>query len=173
MKNAILPLLTLLVFTSCNTPKVVYDYDDQLDFNQFRSYSLYPEMESGLSMLDEKRLLEAVDAVMREKGMLQSSSADLYLNIFTQEYEERNRNNLGVGISGGSRGLGVGISGGIPVGGPDRYMVIYFDLIDVKQDQLVWQAEVSRKFNPNASPEKRRQWFEKVVEKAFSRYPPK
>lgn len=172
MKKSINLILLLLVITSCNAPKVAYDYDDQISYNQFRSYSLYPELESGLSMLDEKRLLEAIDIVMQQKGVAPSASPDLYLNIYTEEYVERNRNNLGVGISGGRRGLGVGISGGIPVGGPKQYLIIYFDLIDVQKDQLIWQAEVSRKFNDNASPDKRRQWFQKVVEKAFSKYPP-
>ena len=165
--------MLLTVITACNAPKVVYDYDDQINYNQFRSYSLYPELETGLSMLDEQRLLEVVQDVMRQKGISQSSSPELYLNIVTQEHQERSRNNLGVGISGGRRGLGVGISGGIPVGGPKQYLIVYFDLIDVSRDQLIWQAEVSRKFNANTSPQERRQWFVKVVEKAFSKYPPK
>lgn len=173
MKKPIILVLLLTVITACNAPKVAYDYDDQINYKQFGSYSLYPELESGLSMLDEDRLLQAVQNVMRLKGISQSSSPDLYLNIFTQQHQERSRNNLGVGISGGRRGLGVGISGGIPVGGTKEYLIVYFDLIDVSQDQLIWQAEVSRKFNANASPQERRQWFVEVAEKAFSKYPPK
>ena len=173
MKWKIPALLLFLVSIGCSGPKVVYDYDDQVDFHQFRTYDIYPELQTGLSMLDEKRLLEAVDAVMQEQGFSKSTSPDLYINIFSEQFQEPSRNSLGVGISGGSRGLGVGISGGVPVGAPDRYQVLVLDLIDVGADQLIWQAEVQAKWNANASPEQRRAWFQKSLTKAFSAYPPK
>lgn len=166
-------LLILLVCIACGGPKVVYDYDDKVDFRQFGTYDVYPELQTGLSALDEKRLLEAVDAVMQKQGFSRSTSPDLYINIFSEQYQEPTRNRLGVGISGGSRGLGVGISGGVPVGGAERYQVLVLDLIDVRVDQLIWQAEVQAKWNANATPEQKRAWFLKAVEKAFSAYPPK
>ncbi len=173
MKWKIPVIVLLLALIACGGPKVVYDYDDKVDFRQYRTYNIYPELQTGLSMLDEKRLLEAVDAVMQEQGFSKSTSPDLYLNIFSEQFQEPTRNRLGVGISGGSRGLGVGISGGVPVGGPDRYQVLVLDLIDVRVDQLIWQAEVQAKWNASATPEQKRTWFQKAVKKAFSAYPPK
>lgn len=170
----ILKLLFLfLFFTSCGSIDVARDYDTEVDFNQFQSYEFYPDLITGLSALDEDRLLISLERELKEKGLSIASQPDLYVNVYTEEYQESSRNRLGVGVGGGGGNLGVGISGNIPIGGPEFYLQITIDLIQVENDQLVWQAVVNSKFNRNASPELRQEQFYKIVRKAFEEYPPK
>lgn len=161
-----------LVVASCNAPQAVYDYDERVDHSQFRSYDFYPELVSGLSPLDEDRLLASLEAGMREKGISNSHQPDLFLNFYTEEYQQRSRNNLGIGIGGGGGNIGVGVSGGIPLGGSETYLRLTFDLIDAQNDELIWQAVVDSKFDRNASPEQRRSRFDRIVAKALEGYPP-
>jgi hypothetical protein len=162
-----------LIITSCSSTQAVYDYDEQANFSSYNSVAIYPELRTGLSQLDEKRLLNSVERVLRENDLSLSSSPDLYLNIYSEEFQEQSRNRLGVGVGGTGRNVGVGVSGGIPLGGPETYLRLTFDLIDVKSDALVWQAVVDSKFNFNARPEERQKRFDRIVDKALKNYPPK
>ena len=162
----------LLFLAACNAPQAVYDYDQQVNFSQYSSYALFPEFRSGLSQLDEGRLIESLNRGLAEKGFTKSEDPGIYVNVYTERFEQDNRSRVGVGIGGGGGNVGVGVSGGIPVGEMDTYLKLTFDFIDVKKDVLVWQAVVESPFNVNADPQKRQERFDKIVEKALSGYPP-
>ena len=162
-----------LLIAACSGPRAAYDYDEQANFSAFSTFAIYPEIQTGLSQLDEKRLLSSVENVIREKKLNASQNPDLYLNIYTEEYREQNRSSLGVGVGGTGRNVGVGVSGGIPLGGPETYLRLTFDLIDVKNDALVWQAVVDSKFDFDAKPEARQKRFDRIVREALEGYPPK
>lgn len=167
-------LLSFLILSSCNTPQAVFDYDEQANFGNYTSVAIYPEVRTGLSQLDEKRLLASVQNTLRERNLIPASGIpDLYLNIYTEEYQEQSRNSLGVGVGGTGRNVGVGISGGIPLGGPETFLRLTFDLVDIQNDNLVWQAVVDSKFNFDAPPEERQRRFDKIVQEALEGYPPK
>ncbi|NJY63144.1 DUF4136 domain-containing protein [Salinimicrobium sp. CDJ15-81-2] len=162
-----------LLITACGGPRAVYDYDEQANFSTYSTINIYPEIQTGLSQLDEKRLLTSVENVFRERNLSAGQNPDLYLNIYTEEYQEQSGNSLGIGVGGTGRNVGVGVSGGIPLGGPQTFLRLTFDLIDVESDVLVWQAVVDSKFDFNASPEERQRRFDQIVKEALEGYPPK
>ena len=163
-----------LLFLACGSAQVAYDYDKQANFNEYATYKIYPDMVSGLSPLDEKRLVQSLENELQGSRLSASSiDPDLYLNVYTEAYQQDNRERLGIGIGGGGGNVGVGVSGGIPIGTPDDFLRLTFDLIDAKTDALVWQAVVDSKFDRNAKPEERQEKFDKLVEKALKGYPPK
>ena len=164
----------LLIFvTACNSPQAVYDYDQQVNFEQYSTYSIFPDFQTGLSQLDESRLIESLKTAMQQKAFSVSDDPGIYVNVYTQQYEQDNRSRVGVGLGGGGGNVGVGVSGGIPVGEMDTYLKLTFDFIDVEKDMLVWQAIVESPFNFNADPQKRKERFDKIVAKALEGYPPK
>lgn len=171
MKRSLI-FLFLLILASCNTPQAVYDYDQQANFSQYQTYSIYPELLTGLSQLDEGRLINSVEKALQEEGLAPSNTPDLYMNIYSEEFRQQSDSRLGVGVGGTGRNVGVGVSGGIPLGGPETYLRLTFDLIDVKTDALVWQAVVESSFDLDASPEARQKRFDQIVQKAFAGYPP-
>ncbi|MGB7842164.1 MAG: DUF4136 domain-containing protein [Salinimicrobium sp.] len=167
----ILPIFLFLY--ACSTTQVAYDYDEQANFSQYTTYSIYSQMDSGLSPLDEKRMVQSLEKGLQNANLSQAENPNLYINYYTEEYQQDNRERLGIGIGGGGGNVGVGVSGGIPIGAPDDFLRITFDLIDAKTKALVWQAVVDTKFNRNASPKARQEKFDVVVEKALKKYPPK
>ena len=168
----LLVLLTVFMVVSCAPIYVNYDYEKQNNFSKYKTYNYYSDLETGLSELDTKRLLSVMDAQMQAKGLTLSETPDFYVNVVSSEYENNNRNTVGVGIGGGGN-VGGGISIGLPVGQPKMNRTILFEFIDDNGIGLFWQAESESGFNPNASPEKREAQFKAIVEKVLKGYPPK
>jgi Domain of unknown function (DUF4136) len=164
-------LLLLLLVSSCVSIRVNYDYDKQTNFNTYKTYNYYSDLETGLSELDTKRLLDIMDASMKAKGFSLSERPDFFINIQSSEYQNQQHSNVGVGGGGGH--VGGGLSVGIPIGQPKMNRQIIIDFIDENGKGLFWQAVSESGFNPKASPEKRELTLNNIVEKILTNYPPK
>lgn len=171
MKGMVL-LFTVTLLCSCNAVKVNYDYDKEVDFSNYTTYNYYPEMQTGLSELDTKRLLDAVDAEMQAKGIKLTEEPNFFINIESNSFQKPRNNAVGVGLGGLGRSVGGGVSVGIPVGGPRMERQIRFDFVDNENDKLFWQAESQSPFKENASPEERDENLRSLSAKVFAKYPP-
>lgn len=172
MRNCKIIVIALLI-VSCAPIYVNYDYDRQADFAKYKTYNYYSDLETGLSDLDTKRLLYIIDTKMKSIGFSLSDTPDFFINIQSIEYSNVQRNSVGVGVGGSGRNVGGGISIGLPIGQAKVNRQITIDFIDENGKGLFWQAISESSFNPNASPEKREERLKTIVEKVFSKYPPK
>ncbi|APU10803.1 hypothetical protein A5M85_11085 [Cellulophaga lytica] len=172
MKNYI-SLLFIILLVSCNTVRVNYDYDKDLDFTAYTTYGFYRDMNTGLNDLDTKRLLNAIEDVMRTKGFKLAEEPELYINVTAQVYKGAPSNSVGVGLGGGGNNIGGGLSVGVPIGGAQLQREITFDFIDVQRDALVWQAVSVSGYKENQTPEAKELKLLQIVEKALSKYPSK
>ncbi len=172
MKKLIV-FLSLVFLMSCSAVRVNYDYDSTTDYSNYSTYGYYPDMETGLSEFDTKRIIAAVDATMQAKGIRFGEEPDFYINIITDAYQTPQRNSVGVGLGGGGRNLGGGISIGLPLGQSDTERQISFDLVDAHKESLFWQATSVSNYNENASPEVKEKKLQEIVNKVFEKYPPK
>lgn len=166
-------LLLLLLVVSCAPVHVNYDYEKGTDFTQYKTYNYYSNMETGLNELDTKRLLDVLDEKLTTKGITLSETPDFYINIQSSEFQEAQRNTVGVGVGGSGRNLGGGISIGIPVGQQNINRQIIIDFVDESKIGLFWQAVTETSINPNSSPEKKEERFKIIVDKVLEGYPPK
>ncbi|SIQ26128.1 DUF4136 domain-containing protein [Maribacter ulvicola] len=164
--------ILMIVLTSCGVVKVNYDYDDQTDFTAYSTYNYFGDMETGLSELDEKRLMEALDATLRENGFMFAEEPDLFINIKSMVFQAQQGNNVGVGLGGGNGGVGGGVSIGIPVGGPKMTRELQIDFVDSNKDMLIWQAISESPFREGDTPQEKSENLQAVVDKIFSKYPP-
>ncbi|MBT8286240.1 MAG: DUF4136 domain-containing protein [Flavobacteriaceae bacterium] len=170
MRNWLFFLLIML--SACSALKVDYDYDAQTDFSSFQTYNYYPDMQTGLSELDTRRLLSALDSVLISKGFKSSEEPDFFINIESREFGPTQNSNVGVGIGGGGRNVGGGVSIGVPLGGSGIEREILFDFIDSQRDILFWQAISTSSYRENASPAERERLLRQIVIKVMSKYPP-
>ena len=88
-------LFTLaIIINSCGI-YVQYDYDSDVDFNNYNSYSFYePDIEKvEISDLDKKRILKSLDMGLKSKGLERSNSPDLLVTFETQSKERVYVNN--------------------------------------------------------------------------------
>lgn len=164
--------LTLLII-SCAPIHVNYDFDKTTDFKKYKTYNYYADMKTGLSELDTKRFLDALDTKMKAKGFSLAEKPDFFIDIKSSEFQAAQRNTVGVGLGGGGRNVGGGVSIGIPVGQANINRKIIIDFVDENGKGLFWQAVSESSFNPNASPEKREARLNAILDKVLMAYPPK
>ncbi len=166
----------ILVFSlgliSCGSTRVDYDYDEEVDFNTYKTYNYMPDMQSGLSQLDLNRLMTAVDLIMQEKGYSKVDRPDLLINIVASQYRQEPQNSVGIGVGGGTYGTGVSVGAGIPLGGSKEHQTITFDLVEASRDILVWQAISDSNIALNTNPQDRVSYYTKLAQKVFDGFPP-
>ncbi|MCG2461745.1 DUF4136 domain-containing protein [Flavobacteriaceae bacterium F89] len=169
-------LLTLtLIFSllGCASINVNYDYDKETEFSAYTTYNYYPDLNTGMNELDDRRLLDAIDSYMQTKGILLVEEPEFYINIKSAMYQSPSNSSVGFGVGGGGGSVGGGVSMGIPVGQGTMNHRIQFDFVDRQKDAMFWQAISESSFKPKSTPEAKEVYFKSVVEKVFSKYPPK
>ena len=164
-------MLIVVLFTSCTTINVNYDYDKTTDFSAYNTYNYFSDMQTGMSELDTKRFMDALDNELQNNGFQLSDNASFYIDIKSSEYQEAQRNTVGVGMGGTGRNVGGGISVGIPIGQSNVNRQLTVDFVDDSKNGLFWQAVSTYSFNPSATPEKREALFQSIAEKIMSKYP--
>jgi len=166
-------IIMVLVFTSCTTVRVQTDYEKETDFSNYTTYNYYDDMVTGLSELDEKRLVRVFDEAMQRRGLLLSEEPDFLINIQSGVFQSPRNNTVGVGVGGSGRNVGGGVSVGIPIGKSKVQREIQFDFVDSQKETLFWQAVSNSGFNESGTPEVRELKLQEIVEKVLSKYPPK
>jgi len=171
MKKGIFVLL-LVLMSSCGA-SIAVDYDTEKEFGGYKTYNFYPVISSGLTQIDNTRVEVVADSLMTLQGFTKSDIPDLYINYYASEIVTQSQNTLGVGIGGGGRNGSVGVSGGIPIGGNVVKQLFTLDIIDVKEDALIWQAKAKGDYKEAASPEKKDDYYFKILKSILIQFPPK
>ncbi len=170
----IFPIILIAIFlSSCAPIRVNYDFEKGTDFSKYKTYNYYNDMKTGLSELDTKRFLEALDAKLEVLGITFSETPDFYIDIKSSQFQSTQRNTVGLGLGGGGRNVGGGLSIGIPIGQAEMNRKIIIDFVEENGKGLFWEAISESSFTLNASPQNRHEQLNAVVEKMLSKYPPK
>lgn len=159
--------------TSCSSIKVASDYDQNIDFNQYKSFAFFkPGIDKAeISDLDKKRILRAIEEEMMAKGFTKSEEPDVLVSIFTKTKENINiyqNNNFGYGYRWGWNpwywGAGHNTVNTTSEG------TLYIDLIDSEGKELVWQGMGTAALAKEVDRKQER--INEIVEKIFEKYPP-
>lgn len=142
-----IPILGVLLFASCNSIRVATDYDQTVNFQQFKTYAFLKEGvdEVKISDLDKKRILKAIDEEMSAKGYHKSENPDLLINIFTDAKQV-------VSVNHFYGGWGYGFynpwswspwmwGGTYPMVTSSTEGVLYIDVLSAKNKELIWQGK--------------------------------
>lgn len=175
-----LPLILLVLITSCSSVSVLSDYDQKADFKGYTSYAFYKTGidKAQISDLDKKRILRAVESEMSSRGFVKSENPDLLVSIFTKEQERVDvyNNNYGWGGAWGwgynpwARGPGFGWGGNSV--STSTQGSLYIDLIDNKTNELVWQGKGVGTLSNSNNVAKKEQRIKEFVSQILEQYPP-
>ena len=163
----LLTITIAILLTSCASVRVTSDYDTQAKFDNYKTFAFYkPGIDKvEISDLDKKRILRAIEKEMLAKGFTKSESPDLLVNINTKTEKNVNVYNAGIGYgwgpwySGYNRQISSSTNG-----------VLYIDLINSKDKQLVWQGRGSGYLTPET--EKKDARVQEFVIAILAKYPP-
>lgn len=177
-----LPMLAVFMLSSCSSIQVLSDYDQQADFNGYKSYAFYKTGidKAQISDLDKKRILRAIEAEMQSRGFVKSENPDLLVSIFTKEQERVDiyNNNFGWGGAWGwgynpyAWGPGWGWGWGGNSVSTRTQGSLYIDLIDTKSKELVWQGKGEGTLANTNNIEKKEQRIKEFVSQILEQYPP-
>ncbi len=171
----LVPILLLLILTSCSSVTVYSDYDKNVDFTPYKTYAFFkPGIDKvEISDLDKRRILHAIDAEMQAKGFTKSENPDLLVNIFTKSREQVNVNQFNAGWG---YGWGWGWNPWMMYGGNQTSVststegTLYIDLIDAKKKEMIWQGEGQGTLTRNI--DKKDEKIADFVKKILAQYPP-
>lgn len=177
-----LPLLALLLLSSCVSVRVIADYDKQANFNEYKTYAFYKTGidKAQISDLDKKRILKAIETEMASRGFSKSQEPDILVSIFTKEREQVDvYNNFGLGWGWGWGGFynpwvwgpGWGWNTGPNVSTKTEGS-LYIDLIDAKNKELVWQGRGVGTLNNTKNIDKKEERIREFVSEILAEYPP-
>ncbi len=107
-----------------------------------------------------------------ELGLKRTDNADFYIDIQSRILQNGSNSSVGLGVGGTGNQVGGGVSVGIPLGQGNQVREIFIEFVDLKKDQMFWQAVSSDSFNQTATPEIREANFIAIVDKIFQKYPP-
>lgn len=167
-----LPILLLLVISSCSSVRVASDFDNRTDFSQYKTYAFHKDGidKVEISDLDKRRILRAIDDQMTAKGFTKSDTPDMLVNIFTKSSEQVHVNQF-------NTGWGWGYGYGWGWGGPSYSSVstttegtLYIDLIDARKKELIWQGIGTGVLTQNR--DKKEERINEFVSKILMQFPP-
>jgi hypothetical protein len=177
MKKLILPLLILIVATSCTSIKVSSDFDKTVTFAAYKTYAFTPEAQSlKIDDLNRNRLLTAISNELSTKGFTKSENPDVWIDIKIKLKEQQTATATTNSPYGYGYGYGYRYGGGFTTTtiNYDTYVdgTIFVDMIDVAKKQLVWQGRGTGTLDPDASQQKREKNINYSVKQIFTKYPP-
>lgn len=176
MKNYLFMLIAfVLILSACSTVKVAYDFDKQVDFSKYKTYTLSEESMkmAGVNQLNRDRIITAVESQLAAKGFTKAENADVIVDVRLKGEEIQ----TATATTSGGYGYGRwGYGGGFSTTqvNYDKYVegTLFITLIDKATEKIAWQGTGTKTVDENASPEKREQNIDYAVSQIFTKYPP-
>lgn len=172
-----LPLLLLLVMvSSCNSVRVVSDYDKDTNFNAYKTFAFFKTGidKAKISDLDKRRILRSIEAEMLAKGFTKSENPDLLVSIFTKSREQVNVYNNGFGGYGYGWGWRPWYwnNNNLSSVRTSTQGSLYIDLIDANKKELIWQGKGEGFIDTYRNVEKKEARIQEFVTEIMTQYPP-
>ncbi|KPJ91313.1 MAG: hypothetical protein AMJ53_11940 [Gammaproteobacteria bacterium SG8_11] len=154
-----------LMLSACVSYQATYDYDPEYNFSALKTYSWISDPTvSAEAELVEKHLRKAVDSKLTEMGYTSTiQDPDFLISMFLGR---QNKTEL----------TPMGYSYGAWYGGVNVYQyeegTLVFDLVDAKQQHLIYRGVVRTEIKHNITFEERQERIKKAVDKIFQYFPP-
>lgn len=176
LTGSILLSLSLALMTGCSNTSTKTDYNPTVDFSTFKQYTWQDDnaAERISSGLMSARIKHAIGQHFSERNIPFNANAHYAIryHLHTQQDKAASLNNRSaIGIGGGSGNVGVSIS--LPIGSnkPVEFEQMTIDIIDSRDQSLVWRGVDSFKQAKN-SPEKNTKRVQATVNAILSQFPP-
>ncbi len=176
MKKIVLLIAFATILTSCNSIRVSSDYNEEINFTEFKTYAF---SKSGIDKveindIDKKRILRAIDVELYNKGYRKSSiEPDFLINFFT-------KTNKKIDYYPSNNYYGYAV----PYNKMELYAsswylnsfsynegVLFIDIIDRNKNELVWQG-IGKGYIYNDKPDNKNEKIKAMVNKILLQFPP-
>ena len=162
-----------LFIMSCSPFKVVSDFDESINFSQYKTYSLQTN-DLNLNDLDEKRVTNELKKQLAAKGLNQAETSDLIIQIKASHktITDNYYTSPNVYIGGwGYWGMGLGLNNIYTQQYQYNQGSLTFDFVDAKTGKLVWQGK-GNGINVD-SPKSKQKQIPEIIAEILKHYTPK
>jgi hypothetical protein len=177
MKKLLLPVLLMLLASSCASIRVSSDYDKTAPFSVYKTYAYAPEaMNLNISELNKRRLIDALDKELQLKGFTLSDQPDVLIDLkFNAQTKQSATTNTATPYGGRYYGYRWRSSFATTTVSYENYTegTLFIEMIDAAKKQLVWQGRGIKTLDPDASYKKRESNINSAVKTIVELYPPK
>ena len=183
----LIPVMALLFAVSCSTVRVSADYDKNIDFKKYKTFTLLPwnkHNDSVVSPFTKDRILSALKEEMTKRGykyVLDLKDADLGVNTYIltrkktdYQYYSDYYNPFGYyyGYPWAWYGPFASPYYGTPVTKRDYYEgTIIIDVFDTKVKKLIWQGIGVGELDPRKHITEKK--IKKIISQIMFKYPVK
>ncbi len=188
--NKILIPLFIIFLASCSTFKVTMNYDKEVDFKKFKTFSMYPwdkHNDSIVNPYDKETIINSIKSEMTRRGyqfvekggelivstfvLLENKTA---YNAYTNHYGGYAGFGGGWGYYGPSwsygYGWGPGFYGSTTISGVDYLQgTLIIDIFELSNKKLIWQGIGSGEVTDNLAARDRN--LPKNISHIFRRFP--
>lgn len=171
MKKYIFILLAAtLGLSSCSPFKVRSDYSETANFTSYKIYKIRID-DLKLNDIDKDRVLNELSKQLQTKGLSSGENPDLIVNVKAnhKKVTDINSSNPG-GMWGWGGGFGWGIGMNRTWTSNYNEGAIIVDLIDSKNNKLVWQG-IGSGISVD-SPKSKQKQIPQIVAEIMANYPP-
>lgn len=163
----------LSVFVACSSIQVTSDYDREASFSTYKTYAFGEDAyKLGIDQLNQDRVLKAIENELAVKGFSQSDTPDMIIDVYIKGKQVVTANATTTGYPYRYRYGGGFTTTQVTY---DEYiegtMIILF--VDKSKGKIFWQGAGTKAIDENASPQKREENINYVVQQILSNYPPK
>ena len=187
MKKLLSIISIVFIMSSCSSLDVIYDMDQSVDFNQFKTFSFYPwDYKHGFQIndYDKQTILIAIQEGMESKGYkYQKDGGDLIVSLFVtvegkvsyDAYTNHYGGWAGYGGGWGYSGFGYGYGYGPSYSSTTVTKSVYnqgtlvIDVFSIASKKLIWQGIGSDQIEENL--EKRDRDLPKKVSQVMMKFP--
>ncbi len=154
--------------------KTSYDFDKTATFTAFKTYTLKDGTKTGNPLVDD-RIVAAIEAELAAKGLKKDDAAADLAIVYHIAFDKQQ--DISTWSTGGGP-YGYRWGGGWPTTTDVRVTQILvgtlvIDLLDAKQNAIVWRGVGVKEVDTQAKPEKRDKNISAAVKKIMKNYPPK
>ncbi|HTO88002.1 MAG TPA: DUF4136 domain-containing protein [Thermoanaerobaculia bacterium] len=164
-------LAAVLLLAGCSGITTSVDYDRAADFSRFKTYA-WKDVHPVQNEIVENRIKSAVDRALAAKGFRKvETGPDLWVVEHISLTKEKQLTTYDSGWGYGYRG---GWGGGMTTATVSEIPIgeLVLDLVDAKQNQMVWRGTATKAIDQNATPQEREKTTDEAVQKLFAGFPP-
>ena len=167
----------VLLLSSCSSVRVASDYDKETQFDNYKTFAFFkPGIDKAeINDIDKRTILKAIETQLVAKGLTKSKNPDILVSMFTKSNQQIKvyNNTWGYGVWGwggfGGWGWGPGRNGNqVSV---KNEGVLFIDLIDANNKQLIWQGSGTG-YLVTRNVEKKEARIKEFVTKTMEQFPP-
>lgn len=176
-------IVIISILLSACASSVNVDYDQKFIFSDIRSFEISnkPASNSGDVRLDTpfvaKRIITAIENELSGRGYIHKQGGANVRVVFHVDKRtgiETRSSGMMYGVAPYGRYGGFGMAYGYPGYDVESYEegVLTIDIVDSKQNTLIWRGSGSRRLYGGSTPEKSTKTINEVVAEILAKFPP-